>query len=190
MHMISRQSKPLRITREVFKDIHSTIGSYPAEQGGVLGGNREDEIVKNFYYDQSARRTSMTYSPDSEFLNKLFKKQWNPKGINLLGFVHSHPPSLRHPSSGDIKYAQNILSAIPELDRLLLPIVISEAETGNFEMIPYAVIRQGNKVQVEEMELEIVDDLPTTAGISVTSSCLGFTFFTLITLIISFWWFN
>lgn len=148
----------LQITKPMLEKIYATVGRLPAEHGGALGGSREDGIVRYYHFDDTAQRTGATYSPNHRFLNQLFKEQWNPKGINLLGFVHSHPPGVRRPSYGDVIYAERILEYIPELDRLLLPIVISEANTGRFEILPYAAIRDGNRVRIEEMKLVVINE--------------------------------
>jgi proteasome lid subunit RPN8/RPN11 len=156
----SSQSHPdrkLRILEPVLREIERTIGSMPAEQGGALGGDRETGIVTHFHFDHSARQTGASYSPDHEFLNRLFKDEWNPAGINLLGFVHSHPPSFRRPSGGDIFYSQRILEYIPELERLFLPIIVTRPDTGSFEIFPYAVVRDGKEVRIDPLELIVME---------------------------------
>src|SRR5260221_4874470 len=130
----------LRITEATYEHIKRTIGIAPAEQGGMLGGNRNDFIVVHFHLDDTATQTEVSYSPNYKKLNKLLDEEWNPAEINLLGFVHSHPPHIRRPSSDDLVYAHRILNAIPQLPYLLLPIIISKADTEAFELHPYAVV--------------------------------------------------
>lgn len=137
------------------RKIQQTIGCHPAEQGGPLGGNRSSGIITDFHFDNSAQRTGASYSPNTEVLNKLFAEDWNPKDINLLGFVHSHPPSFRQPSGGDIEYATRILAAIPELDYLYLPIVMSEPDTGTFALLPFVALRDGESVKIEQVKLVV-----------------------------------
>lgn len=149
------------ITASVLADIRRTVGCLPAESGGALGGIRVEGVVRQFVFDRTAKRTGVTYSPDHVFLNKLFDEEWNPAGINLLGFVHSHPSGSRRPSLGDLEYAKQILAGIPKLDRLYLPIVMTEPDTGNFELLPFAAKRRGHEVQLEALTLKIIDD--TTA---------------------------
>ncbi len=79
----------LVILKSVMQEIENTIGMSRAEQGGPLGGNRNSGVITDFHFDNSAHRTSATYSPNIELLNKLFADDWNPQNINLLGFVHS-----------------------------------------------------------------------------------------------------
>jgi proteasome lid subunit RPN8/RPN11 len=135
------KSDTLLMSWEVMLQIECCIGDVTAEHGGVLGGSRDDGIVQAFHFDGSARRSSATYSPDTASLKRLFAEDWNPRGINVLGFVHSHPPGVARPSGGDLIYAERILSANPSLARLLLPIVVTTADTGAFELLPYAAIR-------------------------------------------------
>jgi hypothetical protein len=152
----NRQTRSLRMTESVYEAIRSTIGQRHAEQGGALGGNRETGEVTHFHFDGSARRTGATYSPDVEVLNRLLSEEWNPAGINLMGFVHSHPRSFAHPSSGDMFYARVILEANAEMDRLLLPIVMTAPDAGQFSLAPFAALRDRGDVRIEPLELEII----------------------------------
>ena len=160
----SASTQPLRISRQVLAAIHETIGSHSAEHGGMLGGTYEDGIVTEYYFDQTARRSGAAYSPDTDSVNRLLKEEWNPRNVRLLGFVHSHPPGIRQLSSGDLKYAERILQNIPELDALLLPLVMSEVDTGRFEVLPFAVVRKPEGFLVEQWELLIVEDAVTKVG--------------------------
>jgi proteasome lid subunit RPN8/RPN11 len=153
----------LRMTRAAYKTIEASVGSLPAETGGMLGGSRADGVVRHFHFDQQARRSGASYSPDVDVLNGLLRDQWNPEGINLLGFIHSHPPYLRKPSGGDLLYAQRILAHNPEMKQLLLPIAASEPDTGRFEIHPFAVVRDGDKVRAKHMALEVVEAEPPVA---------------------------
>jgi proteasome lid subunit RPN8/RPN11 len=160
-------SQEMVIEASVLESIRAQIGGRPAEHGGVLGGSREDGVIRHFYFDGTAQRSGGTYSPDHVTVNRLFDETWNPEGINLLGFVHSHPAGCRQPSSGDLVYARNILHAIPSLDQLFLPIIMTVPDTGQFELLPFRAVRDGEGVRAEVMSLRIADDehqpqLPTT----------------------------
>jgi proteasome lid subunit RPN8/RPN11 len=148
---------PLILTFPVLSEIRNTIGVLPAEHGGVLGGRPDQGIVTEFYFDRAAQRNAVTYKPDDKLLNRLFAVDWNPRGIRVLGFVHSHP-GLRTPSQDDLFYAQRILQAIPDLERLLIPIVISAAAGARFEILPYAVVRQGDGIDVAPLKMMVFDD--------------------------------
>ena len=147
----------LKMTWSVYESIRRTVGHLPAETGGALGGRYEDEVITAFQFDAEARRTGATYSPNTAFLNRLFQEDWNPRGIRLLSFVHSHPPSCKYVSHGDRVYAARILAAIPELKQLYLPIVMSTGDGMPFEIVPFVALRDGEGgVVIEEAELVIV----------------------------------
>jgi hypothetical protein len=132
---------------QAFADIQATVGSQPAEKGGILLGSRTDFIVRKFIYDPYGSTTSGGYDPAVNFLNPILKQEWKDNQLALLGFVHSHPRNFRHLSGdwgngfGDIGYINKILDAIPALDRFLVPIVMSSADRGEFELIPYIAFR-------------------------------------------------
>ncbi|MGI8467323.1 MAG: ThiF family adenylyltransferase [Pyrinomonadaceae bacterium] len=148
----------LIISELVLREIYQTVGLRRAENGGPLGGSRSSGIVTHYHFDNSAHRTGATYSPNAELLNKLFAEEWNPQDINLLGFVHSHPPGFRQPSGGDIEYASRILAAIPKLEYLYLPIVMTKPDTGSFSLLPFVALRDGETVKIKRIELVIVRD--------------------------------
>lgn len=148
----------LKIKESVYEKIRSTVGRLPAETGGALGGNYEDNVITDFQYDAEAHQTGAIYSPNVEFLNHLFENDWNPRGIRLLGFVHSHPPGCKFISEGDRRYATRILEAIPELEQLFLPIVMSTAGNDAFEIVPFVAFRAENGVRIEEATLTIIPD--------------------------------
>ena len=157
----------LRMTTRVWRQIEESVGSRPAETGGPLGGSRDTFLVERFHFDRSARQTGATYSPDHEELNRIFREEWNLGGINLLGFVHSHPTHFWRPSGGDLAYARDILRAIPDLPYLLLPIVKTRADTGKFEIFPYAAVRNGNDLRIVALKLEITDKIMQGNGTTV-----------------------
>lgn len=163
-HRTKAQGKmlELRMNRQVYAQILQTVGQLPAETGGALGGVRSNGIITHFHFDTSAQRTSTTYSPDHHVLNQLFKNEWNPQGINLMGFVHSHPGQLRQPSGGDLVYARAILKCIPDLNTLWLPIVMSSARGGRFDLIPYAFVRDADGGHLVQGQLVQVDEAVTT----------------------------
>ena len=110
---------PVLVLRwDVFKNVVLSIGERQAESGGAIGGEEDGTEVSHFHFDESSRNSAVTYSPDHKFLNGLFKKHWNPEGIRLRGFVHSHPGRNSRPSFGDEVYAERILAAIEDLDIL------------------------------------------------------------------------
>jgi proteasome lid subunit RPN8/RPN11 len=158
----------LGLTRDVYDEIAGTVGSMRAEQGGALGWLEDERVVRFFRFDETARSTGATYSPDDENLNAMFKEDWNPRGIRLAGFVHSHPPGFARPSSGDLAYSERILAAIPDLPYLVLPIVQTVPDTGTFRLIPFLVTRDGDRVKERRVDLDLIED--PAADVRVTRS--------------------
>ncbi|MDA1231858.1 MAG: hypothetical protein O2856_13885 [Planctomycetota bacterium] len=78
------EMRPLQMTRDVYDAIRTEIGNRRPEQGGMLGGDREEGVIRSFHFDDSARRTGGTYTPDHVFLNRLLDEDWNPKGIEAI----------------------------------------------------------------------------------------------------------
>lgn len=148
------------MTRSVYDEIAQTIGSRRAERGGALGWREGDQVVRFFRLDDTACSTGTTYSPDDGSLNAMFREEWNPRGIRLAGFVHSHPPGIPWPSRGDLAYAGRILAAIPDLPYLILPIVQTEPDAGAFTLAPFVIVRDGSTVRMQAVQLELVDDEP------------------------------
>lgn len=156
----ANKAAPMILTPAVYRAIADTIGSRPAESGGPLGGVRGSGLVSHYQPDPTAHTTGVLYEPDIEHVNGLFRNTWNPAGINLLGFVHSHPAGNRRPSTGDLRYATRILAGIPELDRLLLPIVQTEPDTGRFAVHAYAARRDGSRVVIDDLDLVVRNKEP------------------------------
>ena len=150
--------------KEVLDAIHHTIGRLPAEQGGMLGGNRTTGEVTHFFFDHTARRTGATYSPDHRLLTKLLRNKWNPADIDLVGFVHSHTPGVRGLSGGDLEYARVILKHNPQIEQLLLPIILTEPDTGRFQILNFSVVCDNNgSVVVERPRFENIDGQSVSA---------------------------
>lgn len=155
-----RAPAPLVLTDAVLDNLRRTVGSQPAETGGPLGGTRGSGVVDSYHFDGGANTTAVIYRPDVHSLNEMFRSEWNPAGTNLLGFAHSHPWGNTRPSSGDLAYASDILGAIPELDRLALPIVQSAADAGTFRIAGFAARQDA----AGGMHLDDIDVIVLPAG--------------------------
>jgi len=147
---------PMRMTRSVHRQILGTVGSKPPESGMVLGGDPAAGVVRDVVYDDTAMRTGVTYSPDVTRLNRVLAEWWDPSGIKLLGFVHSHPGRLGRPSSGDLEYAAVILKANPHLERLLIPILTFDPEPT---LHPFVAVRTATGAAAVPVEMEILDEV-------------------------------
>lgn len=148
---------PLFIADDALTLVMSTVGSQPAETGGMLGGVYGSNFVDHFYFDRGDARTRSTYSPTTETINGLLRDDWNPRQIRLLGCVHSHPDGATSPSHGDLIYAERILGAIPSLDRLLLPIVQSAADVDQPSLHGFAARRDGSHVRIDHLRVVVAE---------------------------------
>ena len=94
----------MQILESAYNEIINTIGSRPAESGGLLFGKEDDMIVRKFVFDKHAQTTRSTYTFNTEFLNPEIKRIWNDEGLSCIGFIHSHPHGYGRPSPPDIEY--------------------------------------------------------------------------------------
>jgi proteasome lid subunit RPN8/RPN11 len=141
-------SSPWTMTVEVMRQITTTIGSLTPETGGMLGGCRAMRKVTHFYFDGTAARSGSTYSPDTEQCNRVLNDEWNPAGVDLVGFVHSHPRGFLRPSTGDLVYAARILKTNPKVPSLLLPILESRPDAGDIVVRHYEAAISGDDATV------------------------------------------
>ena len=104
-----KEPKTYFITEEVFSQIRESIGSCIPETGGILGSS-DGKHVDHFYFDVTASVTGATYEPDCDKLNLIIQK-WYEKGIEFVGFIHSHPRGAVKPSDPDNLYTTKIMKA-------------------------------------------------------------------------------
>lgn len=138
------------------EQIAKTIGSLAAETGGAIGGSGGGTVGSHFQFDVTSQNSGVTYSPDHRLLNHLFKTEWNPNGIRLVGFVHSHPGSMGRPSCGDETYAERILKAIEDLHYLWLPIINTVPDAGEFRLTPWVARPAKRGVSVVRGRITVV----------------------------------
>jgi molybdopterin/thiamine biosynthesis adenylyltransferase/proteasome lid subunit RPN8/RPN11 len=144
--------KKLTITRQVYDQICRTIGRHPAETGGMLGSGDGGNTIDHYYFDHTAITTDATYSPDSEVLNHILSA-WNAKGVELAGFIHSHPRGCTAPSQGDARYVKAIMEALDVHGSLFMPIVqVSNPPDGKVEIHPYT-FREGMQLLEQPMSV-------------------------------------
>lgn len=139
------QKTKMVFSESAYNHINDTVGSFPAETGGILLGSLDDFKVQRFVFDPNGKTNSAAYDPDIDFLNKELKKA-RKEGLDLLGFVHSHPRGVSRLSGdfgngiGDLGYIKRILDAFEHLDKFLVPIVYSSVD-GEFKVFPYVAYR-------------------------------------------------
>jgi proteasome lid subunit RPN8/RPN11 len=156
----------MRFTTSAYNNIIDTIGSQPAELGGLLFGNEEDCIVRKFVFDKNATVTRATYSFNVAYLNKEIKRLWEDEALSCIGFIHSHPRDFGRPSFPDIQYFTEMFQYMPR-KLYLIPIVYTVPD-GGFDLRPY-ILRKGKSQPecVDKIELlfDSLQDKPN--GLSV-----------------------
>ncbi|MBI9017054.1 MAG: Mov34/MPN/PAD-1 family protein [Phycisphaerae bacterium] len=123
--------------RNVISKIFNTIGTKPAETGGILLGPLNKNEISDFYFDNDGQCSKATYTPDYAKLTHLLKTEWADEGIEMKGVVHSHPNRFDRLSGGDLTYIERLLKCNPRDDFFIAPIVIPE----EFRLIPWMVLR-------------------------------------------------
>ena len=76
------------------------------ETGGILGV-RAGRVVSEFHHDSTGTTTARNYIPDTDSLNSVLR-DWQRRGIEFVGFVHSHRADKKNLSKLDIRYAEKI----------------------------------------------------------------------------------
>lgn len=146
-----KDSISLRISRSAYADIMKSICSRPAESGGILIGPVELNDVTLFYFDNGAKCSGTTYTPDINTLRRKMKEEWLPAGLDMKGFVHSHPGRLDRLTEGDLSYIQRLLEKNDDMEFFAAPIVIPE----EFRMRPLVVSRQ-NPDRPQDVKLVLI----------------------------------
>ncbi len=149
--------REMLISKNVYEKIVKTIGSLPAESGGMLLGDADTYEILDFVFDHKADNTGVSYQPNTKFLNSVLEEHPH----EFIGIVHSHPAGFRHLSMQDQRAAWSNLTSPgnPHLKAYLMPIVQTKPDTGKFELIPYIVTcdPHGNgKVVIHRPKLKII----------------------------------
>ncbi|GHU30474.1 hypothetical protein AGMMS50256_17470 [Betaproteobacteria bacterium] len=158
--------KAMSITWEALREIINKLGRQPAETGALLCGPEDSDVISQTHFDANSRNTGASYTPAVATLNALLKKI-NAEGLRMKGFVHSHPPGIVRPSGADEIYAHRILTNIPDMPWMWMPIVISAGDTGVFELRAYVAERDGaNRVRVSQRDICALN-LPEADALSI-----------------------
>ena len=128
----------IKMSHEAYKKIMNSICSRPAESGGILLGPIGTNEITDFYFDHGANCSGATFSPDYVTLNRKMKEEWIPDGIDMKGFVHSHPGLLDRLTSGDLSYIKRLLNKNTDMDMFIAPVVIPR----EYRMRPMIVSRR------------------------------------------------
>jgi hypothetical protein len=124
----------------------------------MLGRTHGALHIDHFRYDSVGEQSAAAYSPDHLGLTALLRG-WNAEGIDLVGWVHSHPTDHGRPSQADVEYAGRFLSANSHLDEFVLPIVLPSRGT-EWQLLPY-IIRSDTSGVSCQAAVVTLSDVPT-----------------------------
>lgn len=142
-----------QITTSAYHQMLTTVGSIGAEAGGLLFGTSDDYVVQQFVYDKDALTTRSTYTFNAPYLNTMIDKM-RVRGLELLGFFHSHPPGATQLSMPDRNYFKSQFRNFPHLDYFIVPLMFP-ATDGAYNFIPFVINPEG---KVVETKLELLPD--------------------------------
>ncbi len=102
----------------------------PVESGGILG--RKNGILCRFYADGST--SAEEYRPNVRVLDRVIADWWK-EGIAFAGIAHSHPNGVVQLSREDLRYAETILAANPQMEALCF--VVAAQRNGAWRLVFY-----------------------------------------------------
>lgn len=135
----------VNMTRRAFEKVLSALCSVAPESGGILLGPVGTNDIIDFYHDYGANVTHTSYSPDHITLSRKMANDWLPQGIDMKGFIHSHPGRLDTLTIPDLQYIKRLLEINPDMPMFVAPIVIPH----EFRMRMMVVFRDNPTVAVD-----------------------------------------
>ena len=144
----------MRITKEVLKQIKETVGRLQPEHGGILGATT-DGTISEYYFDADGTSTPTGYVPNVSMINDVLTNDWMPRGILMVGIVHSHANGVNTPSCVDVGYGIRILQALDTVDKFYLPIVT--VEDGMFQMTSFAIMKDSVEYVCRKIDYSTMD---------------------------------
>lgn len=144
----------MRITKEVLEQIKETVGRLQPEHGGILGAVK-DGTISEYYFDAEGKSTPTGYVPNVSMINDVLINDWMPRGILMVGIVHSHANGVSTPSCVDVGYGIRILQALDTVDKFYLPIVT--VEDGMFQMTCFAIMKDNEEYVCRKIDYSTMD---------------------------------
>ena len=92
----------LRLPRNLYEQIMTTIGVVPTESGGIFSVN--ENTVSDYYFDVDAGTGKRCYQPTALRVEENVNR-WLQEGKSF-GYIHSHRPGLTQLSPMDLHCAQ------------------------------------------------------------------------------------
>lgn len=141
----------MKIERSLCSIILANMPKAPPEIGGILGG--KDNLITEHYIDAGSPSVrACDYAPNVKLLNTVIA-EWQNVGIEFMGMFHTHFWGVATLSTGDAKYIEKIMQAMPRtISSLYFPIIVMP----EMQIIPYVAERKGDSVSIRRRELIVV----------------------------------
>ena len=142
----------MKITQKAIDIIRSSVVNIPFETGGIMG-SQDGILISDVIMDiQNNDGYRCCYTPNVIHFNKCIY-DWQRQNKYFLGIFHTHFYNVKTLSKEDIKYINEIMSAMPkEIDVLFFPIYI----LPQHEMICYKAVRGKDNISIKNDLLEII----------------------------------
>lgn len=149
----------LSILSTVIKEIEDTLSNQEVESGGILGArlmqNVSNHIIE-YYFDRGGIGGNHSYTPNTTQINSILLNDWFPRGIIMVGIVHSHVNGILVPSCGDLAYAERILKQLKYVNTFHLPII--SFHRGFFEMQSFEISLTGKGLNCRLEQINIIPE--------------------------------
>ena len=132
-------------TTDVLDEIRRTVGSYPAESGGLFAASPEGNCFDRFYFDSKAL-TNLAYFEYDVASCSVWMHERAKEGRNVVYIIHSHPKYNTYLSYHDISTGLIHMDFF-NADEYYLPIVQPKRD-GCFEMYQYRLRRENDNLLV------------------------------------------
>ena len=140
----------MRIQKEIYHSILTSVKDIPPESGGILG--EKDGIIQFVVYDDGVKDGKLcSYTPNVEKLNVVIW-EWQEQNILFCGIFHIHFFGVETLSEGDIKYINGIMEQMPEEIKILyFPILVLPQR----EFVVYVANREQKTIQIKKEDIVI-----------------------------------
>lgn len=91
----------MKLSQTAYQAIMRDIGAHPPERGGILLGPVGEMSATHFIFDETGKGTGASWTFGHLRINEILK-QYVPLGLDMRGFIHSHPSGYRTLSSQDL----------------------------------------------------------------------------------------
>ena len=141
----------MNICENIYQKIIDCCSANSNETGGIIGG--KNGVVGEFVFDESLDNgESGCYYPDTILLNR-YLSDWQQRGIDFYGIVHSHFQKSYELSSGDKEYINSIMMVMPTgTNHLYFPLVFPNEK----KMVSFSATRIGGMTKIICDEINIV----------------------------------